>query len=157
MADAKTPAKKPRRKPAHPTPKPKTPSAPRNRAKVAERDVELVARTGRKGKGDGPGGEYWDVVVSGKRAGEVFVNVIDEPPLGRHASLQIFLNKPDQARGIGRIAYRMAADASSHPLIHLHMRKANVASRIAAEAAGFSDASPPGFTQLILKRRRGGG
>jgi hypothetical protein len=153
---AETTSKRPRRKPARPTPKPKLPAAPRNRPKVAESDVELVARAGRKGKGDGPGGEYWDVVVAGKRAGEVFVNVIDEPPVGRHASLQIFLNKPDQARGIGRIAYRMAADASAHTLIYLHMRKANVASRIAAEAAGFVDASPSGYTQLILKRQRAG-
>jgi len=157
MADGKTPTKRPRRKPAHPTPKPKVPTAPRNRPKVADGDVELVAKPGRKGKGDGPGGEYWDVVVAGKRAGEVFVNIIDEPPIGKHASLQIFLNKPDQARGIGRIAYRKAADASAHSPIYLHMRKANVASRLAAEAAGFVDASPPGFTQLILKRSRGGG
>lgn len=157
MAETKAASKRPRRKPAHPTPKPKVPAAPRNRSKVAEGEVGLVAKPGRKGKGDGPGGEYWDVVVAGRRAGEVFVNVIDEPPVGRHASLQIFLNKPDQARGIGRIAYRMAAEASSHDLIHLHMRKANVASRIAAEAAGFVDASPPGFTQLIMKRHRSGG
>jgi hypothetical protein len=157
MTDAKSPVRKARRKPTRPTPKPKTPSAPRNRPKVAEGDVQLVAKSGRKGKGDGAGGEYWDVVVAGKRAGEVFVNVIDEPPVGRHASLQIFLNKPDQARGIGRIAYRLAAEASSHPVIYLHMRKANAASRIAAEAAGFEDATPAGFTQLILKRHRGGG
>jgi hypothetical protein len=155
MADAKT-QKAARRKPTRPTPKPKAPAAPRNRERVAEVDVALVARAGRKGKGDGPGGEYWDVTVKGKRAGEVFVNVIDEPPLGRHASLQIFLNKPDQGRRTGRVAYRMAAEASAHDLIHLHMRKANVASRIAAEAAGFRDVSPPGFTQLILARRRGG-
>ncbi|MFK3888825.1 hypothetical protein [Sphingomonas sp. NPDC079357] len=157
MVDVKATTKSARRKPTRPTPKPKVPAAPRNRPKVAETDVQLVAKAGRKGKGDGAGGEYWDVVVAGKRAGEVFVNVIDEPPVGRHASLQIFLNKPDQARGIGRIAYRMAAEASSHPLIYLHMRKANVASRIAAEAAGFVDATPAGFIQLILKRHRGGG
>lgn len=157
MAEAKASTKSSRRKPTRPTPKPRVPAAPRNRPKVAEGDVELVAKAGRKGKGDGAGGEYWDVIVAGRRAGEVFVNVIDEPPIGRHASLQIFLNKPDQARGIGRIAYRSAAEASSHPLIYLHMRKANVASRIAAEAAGFVDATPSGFTQLILKRRRGGG
>ena len=157
MSDAKPPARKPRRKPTRPTPKPKIPTAPRNRPKVAEEDVALVPKPGRKGKGDGPEGEYWEVTVAGKRAGEVFVNVIDEPPVGRHASLQIFLNKPDQARGIGRIAYRMAADASAHILIYLHMRKSNVASRIAAEAAGFVDASPTGYTQLILKRRKGGG
>lgn len=146
-----------RRKPARPTPKPKTPPAPRNRARVSASEVQLMKRNGRKAKGDGPQGEYWEVRVMEKRAGEVFVNVIDEPPLGRHASLQIFLNKPDQGRGIGRIAYRMAAEESVHDRLYLHMRKANVASRIAAEAAGFLDASPPGITQLILVRDRDGG
>jgi RimJ/RimL family protein N-acetyltransferase len=156
MADEKPRVQPKPRRPTRPTPKPKASRPPKDRVNVTEQDVELVVRPGRKAKGDGPEGEYWEVQVAGKRAGEVFVNVIDEPPLGRHASLQIFLNKPDQGRGVGRIAYRKAAEASQHRTIHLHMRKANVASRIAAEAAGFADVSPPGFTQLILKRDRTG-
>lgn len=116
--------------------------------------VELVPRPARKGKGDGPSGEYWEVQVDGKRAGEVFVNLIDEAPLGRHASLQIFLNKPQQGKGVGRIAYRMAADASRHDPIFLHMRKANIGSRLAAEVAGFEDVSPPTITQLIMRRAK---
>ncbi len=154
MSEVTAPATKKRRKPARPTPKPKAPQASRNRPKADESDVALIAKKGRKNKGDGPGGEYWEITLDGRRAGEVFVNVIDEPPLGVHASLQIFLNKPVQGRGIGRIAYRRAADASAHQCIHLHMRKANVASKIAAEAAGFVDVSPPEITQLILKRER---
>lgn len=156
MADEKPRSPPKPRRPTRPTPKPKASRPPKDVVKVAEDEVELVARPGRKAKGDGPEGEYWEVQVAGKRAGEVFVNVIDEPPLGRHASLQIFLNLPDQGRGVGRVAYRKAAEASQHPIIHLHMRKANVASRLAAEAAGFSYCSPPGYTQLILKRDRAG-
>jgi hypothetical protein len=34
------------------------------------------------------------------------------------------------------------------------MRKSNLASRRAAEAAGFVDATPPGYNQLIMKRER---
>lgn len=151
MADRKKSAA-PRRKPTRPTPKPKPAPRPAGAPKVGDEQVELVVRSGRKNKGDGPEGEYWEVQLDGKRAGEVFVNVIDEPPLGRHASLQIFLNKPQQGRGVGRIAYRKAADASRHKTIFLHMRKANVASRLAAEAAGFRDVSPPQISQLILKR-----
>jgi RimJ/RimL family protein N-acetyltransferase len=124
---------------------------------VESADIELVPLNPRKGKGDGPEGEYWEVRNQGRRVGEVFVNVIDEPPVGPHASLQIYLNKPDQGRGIGRIAYRLAAEASRHDTIHLHMRKSNPASRIAAEAAGFVDVSPPEITQLILKRDRHSG
>jgi|UniRef100_UPI00356ACCD8 hypothetical protein len=93
-------------------------------------------------------------MCEGARAGEVFVNVIDEPPLGRHASLQIFLNQDQQGKGIGRVAYRKAAEESLHDPLFLHMRKSNLASRLAAEAAGFVDASPRGITQLILRRDR---
>ncbi|BCA58139.1 hypothetical protein HMP06_0908 [Sphingomonas sp. HMP6] len=113
-----------------------------------------MTRPGRKSKGDGPQGEYWEIQLDGVRAGEVFVNVIDEPPIGRHASLQIYLLRTVQGRGIGRIGYRLAADASQHPTIFLHMRKSNPASRIAAEAAGFVDVSPPDIRQLILRRSR---
>lgn len=141
-----------RRKPARATPKPKVTKPAKGGPKIEPEKVTLLPKTGRKGKGEGPGGEYWDVIVEGKRAGEVFVNVIDEAPLGRHASLQIFLNKDRQGEGVGRVAYRLAADASRHDPLYLHMRKSNLASRLAAEAAGFVDASPDGITQLILKR-----
>jgi hypothetical protein len=148
----KAPAK--RRKPTHPTPKPKVTKPAQGGPKIAVDEVELLGRPGHKDKGDGPDGEYWDVLVGGDRAGEVFVNVIDEPPIGKHASLQIFLNQNRQGKGIGRVAYRKAAEASRHDVLHLHMRKSNLASRLAAEAAGFEDVSPPGITQLILKRER---
>ena len=156
MAEAKSskPAKRPR--PARPTPKPKVTKPPKGGPKIDEALVAVVSRPGHKDKGDGTEGEYWDVVVDGKRAGEVFVNVIDEPPLGRHASMQIFLNQPDQGKGIGRVAYRKAADASRHDTLFLHMRKSNEASRLAAEAAGFRDVTPPEARQLILRRDRSG-
>lgn len=146
-----------RRKPMRPTPKPKVAKPPKGGPKIDPSRVELVQRPGPKDKGDGAGGEYWDVMVEGARAGEVFVNVIDEPPLGKHASMQIFLNGPDQGKGVGRAAYLKAAEASAHDALYLHMRKSNRASRLAAEAAGFRDAALPGVAQLILKRTRGSG
>lgn len=154
---SKPPVKKPaprRRRPTRPTPKPKIAKPPKGGPKIDPAKVELVQRPGPKSKGDGPDGEYWDVMVEGQRAGEVFVNVIDEQPLGRHASMQIFLNQADQGKGIGRAAYRKAAESSQHDPLYLHMRKSNLASKLAAEAAGFVDASPTGITQLILKRER---
>lgn len=106
---------------------------------------------GTPGKGKGPGGEKWRIEVAGARAGEVYINVIDEPPLGRHASLQIYLNIKSQGRGIGRIGYAKACALSQHDAIYAHMRRSNAASRRAAEVAGFVDATPAGFTQLILR------
>lgn len=149
----KAPAK--RRKPTRPTPKPKVAKPRKGGPKIDPSKVGLVQRPGPKDKGDGAGGEYWDVIVDGVRAGEVFVNVIDEPPLGKHASMQIFLNGPDQGKGVGRAAYLKAAQASAHDPLYLHMRKSNHASRLAAEAAGFTDAALPGVAQLILKRTKG--
>lgn len=155
---SKPPAKKTRakrRKPTRPTPKPKIAKPPKGGPKIDPSKVELVQRPGPKDKGDGAGGEYWDVRVDDARAGEVFVNMIDEPPLGKHASMQIFLNVSNQGKGVGRAAYLKAAEASSHDPLYLHMRKSNHASRLAAEAAGFRDADLPGVTQLILKRTKG--
>ena len=149
----KAPAK--RRKPKRPTPKPRAVTPPKGGPKIDPSKVELLQRPGPKDKGDGAGGEYWDVMVDGARAGEVFVNLIDEPPLGEHASMQIFLNLSDQGKGVGRAAYLKAAEASAHDPLYLHMRKSNHASRLAAEAAGFRDAALRGVAQLILKRTKG--
>lgn len=150
---AKSPAVK-RRKPTRATPKPKVVKPQKGGPKIEPGKVELMQKPGPKGKGDGLGGEYWDVVVGGVRAGEMFVNVIDEPPIGIHASMQIFLNQADQGKGIGRVAYRKAAEASLHDPLYLHMRKSNLASKLAAEAAGFEEAGLPGVSQLILKRSK---
>jgi RimJ/RimL family protein N-acetyltransferase len=109
---------------------------------------------GTPGKGSGMGGGKWRIEVGGTRAGEVFINVIDEPPLGVHASIQIYLNIKSQGRGIGRVAYLKACQLSQHDTIFAHMRKSNASSRRAAEVAGFVEATPPGYNQLIMKWQR---
>ena len=145
------------RAPKRPTPKPKETKPKPSLEKVSAAEVELVPTKGTAGKGAGPGGHSWVIKASGERAGVIYINLIDEPPLGRHASIQIFLNRKSQGRGIGRIAYKMASEASQYDTVYAHMRKANVASRRAAEEAGYVDASPPGFAQLIMRwdRKRG--
>ena len=109
---------------------------------------------GSRGKGGDEGGHSWMVQAKGERAGVIYINLIDEPPLGRHASIQIYLNQKNQGLGIGRVAYLKASEASRYEVVYAHMRKANVASRRAAEEAGYVDASPPGFTQLIMSWNR---
>ena len=86
----------------------------------------------------------------------MFINIIDEPPLGTHPSLQIFLNRESQGRQIGRHAYRAACLASQYDIIYAHMRKSNIASRRAAEEAGFEDVTPKDHSQLILRFARDG-
>lgn len=150
MTDQRPPAPK-RRRPARATPKPRPVKPRATDAKVSASEVHLISVAGTPGKGKGTGGEKWRIEVDGIRAGEVYINVIDEPPIGRHASLQIYLNIKSQGRGIGRVGYAKACQLSAHETIYAHMRRSNVASRRAAEAAGFVDATPPGFTQLILR------
>lgn len=117
--------------------------------------VALVAGKGSKSSGGGPGGSYWHIHVGEQRAGKIFINVIDESPLGQHASIQIFLNQRSQGRRIGRVAYRLACEACGHDTVYAHMRKSNVASRRAAEEAGFVADETPGHTQLVMVWRRG--
>ena len=152
MTEERRPSAVARRRVGRPTPKPKVIVPQKGGPKVGPDRVKLIAGRGGKGKGDGPGGEYWQIQIDGRRAGSVFVNVIDQQPLGLHASMQIFLNVKEQGKGIGRVAYRLAAEASQHDTVYLHMRKSNDASRIAAEVAGFTDVSPASAIQLILKR-----
>ncbi|HEV2746370.1 MAG TPA: GNAT family protein [Allosphingosinicella sp.] len=142
------------RTPKRPTPKPKVAKPKPNLEKVAPSDVDLVTTKGTPGKGSGPGGHSWVIMTGGERAGVIYINFIDEPPVGKHASIQIFLNQKSQGRGVGRVAYRLASEASQYDEVYAHMRKANVASRRAAEEAGYIDVSPPGFTQLIMKWER---
>lgn len=142
------------RRPTRPTPKPRVTRPKKNVAPVPPESVTLVRTKGSQERGGGPGGEAWRIEVHGKRAGIVFINVIDEPPFGKHASIQIYLNLPHQGQKIGRVAYRRAAEASSHDTIYAHMRKSNIASRRAAEEAGFQDVTPQNHAQLIMMRRR---
>ncbi|WP_453967304.1 GNAT family N-acetyltransferase [Bradyrhizobium elkanii] len=156
MKISHTKKKSAKRRPTHPTPKPKATRPRQDLAPVVPDQVILVRTKGASGRGGGSGGEAWRIDAKGKRAGIVFINVIDEPPFGKHASIQIFLNQPHQGRKIGRTAYRKAAEASEHTTIYAHMRKSNIASRRAAEEAGFSDVTPSGHPQLIMMRQRAG-
>ena len=114
--------------------------------------IKLIRVKGTRGRGGDKGGESWRIEANGERAGVVFINLINELPIGEHASIQIFLNKKSQGKQIGRIAYRLATEASKYDTIYAHMRKSNIASQRAAEKAGFTKIifSP----QLVMVRHR---
>ncbi len=140
-----------RRSSDQPTPKPKAirPVPPDQR--VSPEKVVLVRSKGTPGKGGGPGGEAWSIVTNGTKSGRIFINWIDEPPLGPHASIQIYLNRQSQGRGIGRVAYRLASEQSQYETIYAHMRKSNEPSKRAADAAGYQDATPPSYSQHLMR------
>lgn len=121
---------------------------------VSPDDIRLEDGAGSRGRGAGPGGHYWHVFIGDKRVGHVYINLIDEEPVGRHASIQIQINKTDQRRGIGKVVYGMAAERSSHNTIYAHMRKSNIGSRKAAEAAGFEVVNDERVRQLLMRWTR---
>jgi hypothetical protein len=112
--------------------------------------IELVKTPGSRERGGGPGGEAWIILANGKRAGAAYINIVDDPIHGLHASFHVFLNRPSQGRQIGRIAYLRCCALSQHDVVYAHMRKSNTSSRKAAEHAGFVDATGPDDSQLVL-------
>lgn len=100
-------------------------------------DIDLVKGKGSKETGGGDGGFFWKIFHQNESAGKVFINWIDEKPIGEHASIQIFLNKKSQGKHIGRIVYEMACKESGYKEVYAHMSKKNIPSYKAALAAGF--------------------
>ena len=104
-------------------------------------------------EGKGAGHEhlfYWHIYADGVRAGQVYINEADDPALGKHASVSIFLNKTSQGRGIGRVGYREACLNSGLNKVYAHMKKSNIMSKQAAFAAGFKEIDNMTFPQLVL-------
>lgn len=143
-----------RRASTRPGPKsrPVRPVAPEDR--VSPKEITLLRGKGTPKRGGGPGGEAWSILCGQTRAGRIFINWIDEPPLGPHASIQIYLNRQSQGRGIGRVAYRLASLESQYDTVYAHMRKSNEPSKRAAAAAGYVDVSPPTYSQHLMRWTR---
>lgn len=122
--------------------------------KATEEEIELQTGKGTKETGGGPGGYYWKILYNNIMAGKVYINFIDEPPLGKHASLQIYLNKHSQGKGIGRIAYARACELSPYDDVYAYMSKKNKASFKAASAAGFVQLLSCATRQIIMHWNR---
>ena len=112
--------------------------------------AQLKAGKGSPGRGGDKGGHYWHIYVGDTRAGYVFINLIDEPPIGQHASIQIYLNQQWRNQGIGREAYRLASHASDYNTIYAHMRKSNLGSWKAAQHAGYVNDDLHTSRQLVM-------
>ncbi|HDS1738291.1 TPA: GNAT family N-acetyltransferase [Pseudomonas putida] len=136
------------------TPKPPVVKAKSKLGPVPFDKVEFTRTPGGRERGGGPGGEAWIISVDGKRAGVAYINLAVDAIRGQHASFHVFLNRPSQGRQIGRAAYQHCCQNSQYDVIYAHMRKSNLASRKAAEHAGFVEDTVPGDTQLVLAWRR---
>lgn len=143
------PASRTRKKRRRPEAKPRATAPP-----VDPNTIRLVAGKGSPVRGGGPYGHYWHIYTGERRAGYVYINLIDEPPFGKHASIQIYINQALRGRGIGKVAYRLACEQSQHDVVIAHMRKNNIASQRAAAAAGFVVVNDPRLSQLAMRWTR---
>jgi hypothetical protein len=116
--------------------------------------VRLEAGKGASGRGGGSGGHYWHIHLDVVRVGYVYINVISEPPFGKHASIQIHINETHRGRGIGRVAYKLACENGIHDEVIATMRKSNLASQRAAAEAGFSVIENVKYSQMAMRWTR---
>lgn len=116
--------------------------------------ISLIKGKGSKDSGGGKGGFYWAIAYDEKRVGKVFINLVETESLGKHPSIQIYLNKASQGKHIGRWAYQKACLASTYDIIYAHISKKNKASYKAALAAGFVSIELPQITQLVMQWER---
>jgi len=131
---------------------PKIPEAQNRYA--TEEDVELVRGKLSKSKKEPPDNYFWNIFFRKERAGRVWIDLMDFPPLGRQASIQIFLNKKAQGKHIGRIENERACRLSHYDVVYASMRKNNVASYRSAQAAGFREVKNRAFKQCVMKWSR---
>src|SRR5262245_18745601 len=127
-----TPARRRRRRPAKRNAVAQDRRPAKRQKKVDPAAVRLGSGKGSAGRGSGPGGHYWHIYLGETRVGYVYINVLDETPFGKHASIQIHINQTHRGRGIGRVAYRLACEQGGYDEVVATMRKSNVASQRAA-------------------------
>jgi predicted acetyltransferase len=98
-----------------------------------------------------PKEKYWHIHAGKLRAGHIAIKESHSDELGDHYSVDIHINQRMRGKGIGKAAYKQASIKSGYPVIYAHMRKSNVASQKAAEAAGYKVIEVPGDNQLTMK------
>jgi RimJ/RimL family protein N-acetyltransferase len=110
--------------------------------KIDEEEVQFIE--GRKRKNH----EYWHIKIGETRIGHISI-IFKE-----YASISITLHKEYRGKGIGTLAFRRATEMSQWNEIIATIRKSNLASRYAAERAGFVVEDPDSNGQLIMHFRK---
>ncbi len=116
---------------------------------IAKEDISLKLGSG-QGLKDKIRGKYWHIYYHDIRVGKIYIDFIENDVLGKHPSIDIFINKPYQGRRIGQSAYQLACEESGLPEVYMHTKKSNLASIRAAAAAGFQELKHPEFRQVVM-------
>ena len=96
--------------------------------------------------------ECWRIFIDQKTtAGSVKIKRIASDPVhGKHGSLDIKVNESQRGKHIGRFAIKEALKNTSFSKVVANLRKSNLASKKALEAAGFSEVKHATIKQLCL-------
>lgn len=133
--------------------KPRRPFVPSKEPRVRPEEVELIAGKTRRNAGQ-VCRLYWRIFHKGKRAGRAFIVVQEADSARPDASITVELNAASRGRGIGTVAFRKASELSSYDEVYASIAKSNIASRIAAERAGFSLLPESPSRELVMVWRR---
>ena len=96
----------------------------------------------------------WHVFHEGKRAGRVAIVCHEKAGLPPGPTIDVQLNKNSQGRGLGTVVFRRAAELSKRPKILAVIARKNIASRLAAERAGYSQITDGANKDLVLVWRQ---
>jgi hypothetical protein len=112
------------------------PPATKKRTEERVKPIEIILKPGKgtKNRGGSKGGFFWHIYYKDKKVGKVFINYDHDK---QEAYIQVFVNRANQGKGIGRVAYKKACEESGYSSVFAIVRKSNIASIRAAEAAGF--------------------
>ncbi|MBN22703.1 MAG: hypothetical protein CL678_15570 [Bdellovibrionaceae bacterium] len=99
--------------------------------------VTLEAREPSGDRGEGEKGKFWSILCEGVEVGFIWTNLVHGKVLGDHYRLMISLRPECRSKGVGRVAYALAAEDSGLDTLYIHTRMARQDVKAAAEHAGF--------------------
>ncbi|MEO5646241.1 MAG: hypothetical protein ABIO57_04055 [Candidatus Paceibacterota bacterium] len=94
--------------------------------------------------------KYWHIYEGTNRAGYVYVSKSKDELIGEHLSINIFINKNWQRKGIGTIAYIEVPKLVAAKKLYAHMAISNAGSFRAALKAGYKEIISEDFKQRVM-------
>jgi RimJ/RimL family protein N-acetyltransferase len=122
--------------------------------KVSENEVILVEGKSSRKSHEGSTAYHWHIYLGNERVGRAIIHWVDLDSFAPHASITVELYIKNRGRGIGTIVFRRACELSQYNEVYASIRKSNIASRIAAERAGFKPVENWEGRELFMVWRR---
>lgn len=127
------------RRPLTPTEKAaKKTFVPSTEPRAKDEDITLVEGKSTK-LSNSDYSHYWHIFFQDQRAGRVYITSVISDDKATQGAITVEINKQLRGLGIGTIVFRRAAELSQYDEVVADIRKSNMASRIAAERAGFKE------------------